>query len=402
LVRGADYWRKVTRLLAEGVTAAGSRHDAVLTLTFYWACSGLTDGQVLVAMEDWARAHAHVGDAATRGTFVQECLAASRSYLASRGHLWKRGGGVRQRVACGALEEADRAVLRTMAPAVALELGALLAFLAGQPRTAEGRPRSTVELAGGLLSVLCPDRRVWIDGQRRRAVVVAIEELVRTGILALHTDAAVGSHGRIYHCWYRFGSGELPREVPITAAQWAEAAPPVAPPTTPEAPLQEADPIVVAIESGALQQMRLLGERIEPEGRLWLVSDGTRTPPRVLLPDGEPPSIRPRPAGGTWWARMFRYRGFTPAEWEAATQTTVPLTARARPIWARRRPPPPPMPPTTGPPVGAEVVRGPPSADPRAELAQVLGASLPGDLDPDLAAVALRALAGRDRSRSGW
>jgi hypothetical protein len=54
LVKGPAFWRKVHRLIAEGVTAAGTRHDAVLTLSFAWgAAAGLSDGETLDRLVAW-------------------------------------------------------------------------------------------------------------------------------------------------------------------------------------------------------------------------------------------------------------------------------------------------------------------------------------------------------------
>jgi hypothetical protein len=233
LVRGPAFIRKVTALTTKGVQEPSTRHDAVLTLTFYWACSGLSDGEVMAEMRAWCRKHSHVGDAAARGAFERESMGACKRYLKSHGHGWKRGGlEGRRRVACAALASADRrGVLMAVEPAVQSEAGAILSFVAGLPRTAAQRPAAEFELAGGLLKVLCPDRRVDVDGtgRRRRAAAVAIEELIRLGVLTLHTEAVRGSHGRIYTSHYRFGSGELPELAAVPAAVWEAAQAPIAP-----------------------------------------------------------------------------------------------------------------------------------------------------------------------------
>ena len=38
-VRGRAFKEKVRRLLSEGITEPSTRHDAVLTLSFYWAAT---------------------------------------------------------------------------------------------------------------------------------------------------------------------------------------------------------------------------------------------------------------------------------------------------------------------------------------------------------------------------
>ena len=60
LVRGRAFRNKVERLVGEGVTDPSTRHDAVLTLAFYWAATcGLGVEQALARLEQWCRAHPH-------------------------------------------------------------------------------------------------------------------------------------------------------------------------------------------------------------------------------------------------------------------------------------------------------------------------------------------------------
>lgn len=403
LVRGATYHAKVARLLAEGITTEGTRHDAVLILTFHFACSGMSDPEVLEEIRTWCRAHAHAGSEATvRGAFERECVGCAARYLRSHGHGWRRGGaGGRRRVVPRALADADQAVIGAVDPAVVDEVRALLGFLAGLPRTASGRPGEAVELAGGLLYALAPERRVVVEGaRRRRAWSVAVEELVRIGVLSLHTGASPGAHGRVFCCWYRFGSGELPTPATVPAAAWADAAPPAAPAPT----LAEAAPAPPPCAGGEAVAVRELAARGVPEGRLRvLAAEGERFP-RVLL---EPAAAAPEvytPARGAWWARMYRARRFTPAELESATPGRVVPFPGVRPPWARA-----PGAPLVGPADGAVVPlraapggsydppievapTAPAAVDPRAALGARLGAAMDG-IDRDLAAVALRALA---------
>ena len=403
LVRGAEYHAKVARLLAEGITTEGTRHDAVLLLTFHFACSGLSDPEVLDEIRTWCRAHAHAGSEATaRGAFERESVGCAARYLRSHGHGWRRGGaGGRRRVVPRPLAVADQAVIGAVDPAVADEVRALLGFLAGLARTPSGRPGEAVELAGGLLYALAPERRVVVEGKRRRAWSVAVEELVRIGVLSLHTGAAPGAHGRVFCCWYRFGSGELPTPATVPAAAWADAAPP--PPPAPT--LAEAAPAAAPCAVGDDVAVRELAARAVPEGRVRvLAAEGERFP-RVLL---EPAAVVPEvytPARGAWWVRMYRARRFTPAELESATPGRVVPFPGVRPPWARA-PGAPLVGPATGavvplrpaaagscdPPGAAPVPTVPVAVDPRAELGVRLGAAMDG-IDRDLAAVALRALA---------
>lgn len=392
LVRGAEYHAKVARLLAEGITTPGTRHDAVLILTFHFACSGLSDPEVLDEIRTWCRAHAHAGSEATaRGAFERECVGCAARYLRSHGHGWRRGGASgRRRVVPRPLAVADAAVIGAVDPAVVDEVRALLGFLAGLARTPSGRPGEAVELAGGLLYALAPERRVVVEGKRRRAWSVAVEELVRIGVLSLHTGAAPGAHGRVFCCWYRFGSGELPAAATVPAPAWAEAAPPAAPVPTLAAPASPPRAV------GEVVVVRELAAREVPEGRVRVLAAVGERFPRVLL---EPAAAAPEvytPARGAWWVRMYRARRFTPAELESATPGRVVPFPGVRPPWARA-----PGAPLVGPPVGGGAVvslRAAPgvvsagAVDPRAALGARLGAPMDG-IDRDLAAVALRALA---------
>jgi hypothetical protein len=415
LVRGIHYHQKVARLLGEGITEPSTRHDAVLLLTFHFACSGLDDRAVVDEIRAWCRAHAHAGSTATDGgTFERESVGCAVRYLRSHGHGWKRGGARGRRVVPRPLAAADAAVIAAVDPAVAVEVRALLGWLAGLPRTKEGRPGEAVELAGGLLYALAPERRVMVEGKRRRAWSIAVAELARVGVLALHTDYAPGTHGRVFACWYRFGSGELPAVSTVPAEAWAEAAPLAPPaPTLAEVAPAPTGPVVVVGDVpaaptcavGAVVAVRELAAREVPEGRLRvLVAEGERFA-RVLL---EAAAALPEvytPARGAWWARMYRGRRFTPAELEGATPGKVipfpggpggprPPWTRALRVSAGGSYDPPrgelvPLRPAVAPAVAAprEV-----EVDPRAELGARLGAAMDG-IDRDLAAVALRALA---------
>jgi hypothetical protein len=154
--------------------------------------------------------------------------------------------------------------------------------------------------------------------------------------------------------------------------------------------------------------VRVLHERDVPEGRLFVLASEARARPRVIVV-GPGASLR-QPVRGAWWVRMYRLRPFTPAELEVADpQTTIPLVAAGRAPWARRlRPPLVPPTPATAAPAGAlggavandQRPAAPLALDPRAELAAMLRSELPADLDPDIAAVMLGALA--RRTPQGW
>jgi hypothetical protein len=173
---------------------------------------------------------------------------------------------------------------------------------------------------------LCGDRRIDDDGKRRRTTTLALAELERLGVLTLAHNYRVGQRGRVWSCWYRFGSGEVPRAVEMAAAAWAALVPPpstvaaapalaIAPPAEPH-PDAPSAPVVV---------VRVVGERAVPEGLVSVLSDGARGVPRTLLtlaPDVARPTAVPS-ARAPWFVRPFQARTFTPAELRSVNAATV-------------------------------------------------------------------------------
>ena len=338
LVRGQEFRRKKNELLTQGITKPGTRHDAVLFLSFYWfATCGKSIEDTLVLLDKWCRGFAHAGSSLSTKPeqFRTTCLREARHYLTHYAHRWPfrgrgDGGGL------GALTVADQAVLAAVDPQVRREAGVILAWLAGRA-DAEGRIGEPVYLAATLLVKLCGDVRVDEGGKQRRTTVVAIGELERLGVLTLASNYRVGSRPRSWCCWYQFGSGVLPRAVEMPAATWEALEPSgfgvrpasglaVVPETRQDAPT--ASPVVV----------RVVGERAVPEGLVSVLSDGARGRPRTLVtvaadvgrPTAEPSSYE-RPA---WFVRPFQARQFTPGElWNASAATVTPfpdLEARRR------------------------------------------------------------------------
>ena len=306
LVFGQAFTDKVRVLTESGLTQPCTRHDAILTLTFYWgATCALGEVEVLRRVEQWCRDHAHCSRLSGE-TFVATCLREAKSYYRSRAALWEARGRRRGAVdiALRPLTAAEGSVLDQLDPAVRPEAKTLLAFLRAQADPAGLVPEPVV-LSGRLVAALCPDRRILSgDGRRRRAAVVAIEELERLGVLALHCDYSTGHHGRMFSCWYTFGSGVLPaRAAPIAAAatQTLQEAPGGA--ESPPAP-----PLVLA-------------ERRVSEGLLRVLSDGRRGEPRVELDAG--PGLPPPGLGEPWWQRMYQRRRFSPAEFFTADPRRV-------------------------------------------------------------------------------
>ena len=326
LVRGRAFKTKVAKLLLEGITQASTRHDAVLTLAFYWAATcGLEVEQALARLDAWSRAHPHTGSrlASRPRVLLATCLQEARHYIEHYAAKWPfrgrgDGGGL------GTLTPADHAVLDTVDARVRGEVATILAWLAGRADGA-GRIGEPVQIASGLLGRLCGDRRIEEAGERRRATTIAIAELERLGVLTMACQYQVGRRGRMWSCWYQFGSGALPRSVELSATTWAELVPqpngialaPALAVATPSKSPQEAS-------SAPMVTVRVLGERTVPEGLLRVLSDGARGVPRTLLvlaPDVVKSTVE-LGARAPWFVRPFQ-RAFTPAELRTADFATL-------------------------------------------------------------------------------
>jgi hypothetical protein len=324
LVRGRAFKGKVRRLLCEGITQPSTRHDAVLTLVFYWgATCGFTCEQVLVRLEAWCRAHPHSGSRLSPRAYLATCLREGRHYFEHHAPGWPfRGGG--DGGGLGTLTTADQPVLAAIDPHVRDEATAVLAWLAGRA-DGDGRLGEPVQIATGLLARLCGDRRIVDDGKRRRATALALAELERIGVLTMASNYRVGQRGRRWSCWYRFGSGELPRAVELPAAEWAALEQPFAvalAPTLAIAPVPEPRE---DLASAPIVTVRVVGERVVPEGLLRVLSDGARGRPRTLLTlaqDVAQPTATPAPRA-PWFVRAFQSRTFTPGELWAASAAMV-------------------------------------------------------------------------------
>jgi hypothetical protein len=177
--------------------------------------------------------------------FRDTCLREARHYIAHYAARWRfrgrgDGGGL------ATLTTADQIVLAAADPRVRGEVSAILAWLAGRA-DGDGRLGEPVQIATGLLARLCGDRRVDDDGKRRRTTTIALTELERLGVLTLAHDYRVGQRGRVWSCWYRFGSGELPRGVSLPASTWAEIEPSAAAPLVPTLAIVVPSPPVIFI-----------------------------------------------------------------------------------------------------------------------------------------------------------
>jgi len=322
-VRGRAFKEKVRRLLRDGITEPSTRHDAVLTLAFYWAATcGLGQEAALARLEAWCRAHPHTGSrlAGRERVFRETCLREARHYITHHAARWRfrgrgDGGGL------ATLTPADQTVLAAIDPRVRGEVSTILAWLAGRA-DGEGRIGEPVQISTGLLARLCGDRRLDDDGKRRRTTTLALAELERLGVLTLAHNYRVGQRGRVWSCWYQFGSGEVSRALELPAMAWAA----LAPPPVAAAPLVIAAPAAeIELPSAPVVVVRVVGERAVPEGLLRVLSDGVRGVPRTLLtlaPEVARPTAVPS-ARAPWFVRPFQARSFTPAELRSVSAATV-------------------------------------------------------------------------------
>jgi hypothetical protein len=322
-VRGRTFGKKIRKLLAEGVTEACTRHDAVLSLGFYWgATCGLSDEIVLVRLEGWCRAYPHQGSRLSRRprAFTATCLREARHYLRHHRPGWRfQGGGA---AGLATLTPADHVVICAGDSAVALEVTAILQWLAGRADQ-DGRITEPVQMSAGLLQRLCGDRRVVRDGKRHRATTLALVALERIGVLTMASNYRVGQRGRLWSCWYRFGSGELPAAVSLPAAKWEAAKPFTKTPLVPTLAL--AEPRLPEAPSMPTIRVLVLGERLLPAGLVRVLSDGARGLSRTLLvraPGADAPTPTPS-ARPPWHERLWDLGPFTPGRLWASDPATV-------------------------------------------------------------------------------
>lgn len=292
LLYGSAFSSRIRDLTQIGIDEPGLRHDAALKLTWHWGLRrALPKEDTLARLRGWLEAFGH--NSTTRShsprKFIAETLREASHYF-DRHILPCLAAGRTPRgvdVALPALGDRDLELVREIPLEIKSEIEMILRHLKSCADDS-GRVPHPVNLSAQILSTLCGERRLLreVDGvlRRRRATVVAIEELQRLGILALHTNYSTGRHGRLYTCWYRFGSGALPK----------------------------------AESDGGL---RVLAERAIEEGRLQVLSTGAGQP-TVRLVDTERPQERP---ALPWWLRMYERRAFTPAEFfEADARRVIP------------------------------------------------------------------------------
>jgi hypothetical protein len=297
LLYGAVFRSRVRDLAERGLVGAGERHDAALKLTWYWGkCRGLDRSTTLGRVREWLTSfeHASATRERSRHAFVRDTLREVAHYYDHHVVPAGRGSPRGVDIALRPLSPADRSLLAGVASDLRPAVEIVLRYLRGASGE-DGWVPHPVNLSSRVLALLLGERRVRVtesDGavRRRRVAVMTIEELTRLGILALHTDYSTGHHGRLFTCWYRFGSGALP-----------------------------------AAEDG----WRVLASREIEEGRISVIADGSGEVVVRLEPVGRAGAAAP--ADDPWWVRMYRRRAFTPAEFfEGDRRSLIPGPFRHR------------------------------------------------------------------------
>lgn len=387
LLRGAAFFAYVDKLWREGLAEPGGRHDAALKLAWYFgAVCGYERAEVLARIEEWLRAHPHQSGTPSH-RFVPDTLREVSHYYDSRvAHCRPRGGGSRALDRLGRLlSSEDRTILSQVDEEARQPVEDLLRHLKAHAST-DGRVPHPVHLPGTRLEAICGKRRIIADGHSRRAYVVAVEELVRLGVLTIHQQYLVGRHGRRYCCWYRFGSGVLPleradgrlvvaeRQVEEgilqvlsagTAAPLEVALEPTEPrragaggapssasssgapaPRNPDPPLGEPDLPAMPTPPGNVAAARADADELgdddcpatSPGASLGFdAAEVHATDP--ISSFGSTSAAPPTPQE-PWWSRMYRRRAFTPAEFlDGDHRKLIPGPFRHRwPAAASRRP----------------------------------------------------------------
>ena len=292
LLHGRAFSARIRSLAQEGLTHSGQRHDAALKLAWHLGVvEGLGRQEILDQIREWLSAHAHVSATRGRGdrAFVEGTLREVANYYDTRVCKVERWRGRAAPKLLGeALSAADADLIeRCVEPRARTAARAIMRHIKAHA-TSEGHVPTPLELSSKLLEELCGDSRLAVENDdgtrsRRRTSVVALEELSRLGLLAIHTNYSVGHHGRRYTCWYQFGSGVAPRETESGGRELARR----------------------EVEEGTLV-VELAPESHVPRARLRLRSEGDEQP--------NPGSLEEDKARPPWWRRMYARRAFTPAD----------------------------------------------------------------------------------------
>ena len=154
------------------------------------------------------------------------------------------------------------------------------------------------------------------------------------------SEYRVGQRGRLWSCWYQFGSGVLARRVSVPKAQWDEIEPFTPKVVAPTLAIVESRP--VEAPSAPVIEVRVLGELVVREGLVRVLSDGVRGPARTLItaaPDVQRPTVAPT-LQEPWFMRAWLTKPFTPGRLfapNAAAMTIAFPDVEARRLMPRRQ-----------------------------------------------------------------
>jgi hypothetical protein len=175
----------------------------------------------------------------------------------------------------------------------------------------------------------------------RRASVgarpLALEQLEQLGVITMASEYRVGQRGRLWSCWYQFGSGVLARRVSVPKAQWDEIEPFTPKVVVPTLAIVESRP--VEAPSVPVIEVRVLGELVVREGLVRVLSDGVRGPARTLItaaPDVQRPTVMPT-LHEPWFMRAWLTMPFTPGR--LFTPNAAAMVIAFPDVEARRRMP---------------------------------------------------------------
>ena len=229
ILKGADFLNYISKLQRTGLTVSGGRHNAALKLTYYFGvCLGLGFEDSMAALSDWLCEFDHVSSYRAQygqEKFLKQTLAEARHYYAchvakinASSKLGGQNSEKRRGFQRGLPLGEDLNVFEGKFSSEAVEEAALcmLRVLKGYS-DAKGVVAEPTEFTGSFLKRLCGERRVQFLGaggekKRIRATQLAVEELISLGILTVYKNYRVNNHGRYFSCWYKFGSGELPKK----------------------------------------------------------------------------------------------------------------------------------------------------------------------------------------------
>ena len=294
LLKGAAFKARIRSLAQHGLTESGQRHDAALKLAWHLGVvEGMQREEILEQIYNWLKEHEHMSATRDLGDrlFVDGTLREVAHYIDTRVSKvvrWRKG--LSPRLLGAPLDAADEGLIeRCVRSEARVAAKGLLRHLKAHA-SGEGVVLEPLELSSKLIEELCGDQRITVKNEdgtrsRRRTSSLALEDLSRLGVLAIHTNYSVGNHGRRFTCWYQFGSGVAPQETESGGRELASC----------------------EIEGGTLV-VELPAESNVPRTRLSLRSESDELQASTGEDDNnEVP----------WWRRMYERRAFTPADFFA-------------------------------------------------------------------------------------